>query len=186
MSLKIRGIATFDINVHFCWCLLWNSVTILRMKQNRKNVKEIRKFHNLMQGAPWLKRFNFQGVHPGFRRLKFRVHPGKFYILDASKIMQLNLPRFSSSAFEMHSTFCSSTFRMRSGFWSLKIRVSPKVCSLIFRVHPGFWSINTRVHPTFCSLHSGWNLVCPIFCNLKFRVHPIFGSFKLRVHPILV
>ena len=34
--IKIRGIATFDINVHFCWGLMWDSVTLHRMKQNRK------------------------------------------------------------------------------------------------------------------------------------------------------
>ena len=51
--IKIRGIATFDINVHFCWGLMWDSVTMHRMKQNRK-VKEIRAFHNLMQGLPGL------------------------------------------------------------------------------------------------------------------------------------
>ena len=73
--IKITGIATSDISVHFCWSLMWNSVTMHRMKQNRKNVKEIRTFHHLMQGAPWLMRFNFKGVHPGFRRLKFKVHP---------------------------------------------------------------------------------------------------------------
>ena len=39
-----------------------------------------------MQGLPGFNmRFNFQGVHPGFRRLKLRVYPGEFYILDASK-----------------------------------------------------------------------------------------------------
>ena len=33
---KIRGNATFDINVHSCWCLMWDSVTTMhRMKQNR-------------------------------------------------------------------------------------------------------------------------------------------------------
>ena len=37
-----------------------------------------------MQGAPWFIRFNFQGVQPGFRSLKFSVHPGQFYILDVS------------------------------------------------------------------------------------------------------
>ena len=50
--IKIRGIATFDINVHFCLGLMRNSMTIHRLKQNRKNVKEIRKFHTLMLGAP--------------------------------------------------------------------------------------------------------------------------------------
>ena len=49
-----------------------------------------------MQGAPWLMRFNFQGVHPIFRRLKLRVHPGLFYILDASRILQLNRQDASS------------------------------------------------------------------------------------------
>ena len=34
--IEIRGIATFDINVHFCCGLMWNSVTMHRMKQNRK------------------------------------------------------------------------------------------------------------------------------------------------------
>ena len=33
--IKIKGSATFDINVHFCWVLMWDSVTIHRMKQNR-------------------------------------------------------------------------------------------------------------------------------------------------------
>ena len=37
-----------------------------------------------MQGAPWFMRFNFQGVLPGFRSLKFRVQPGQFYSLDVS------------------------------------------------------------------------------------------------------
>ena len=73
--IKIRGIATFDINVHFCSGLMWDSVTMHRMKQTKQKIaKEIRKFHNLMQDAPWLMRFNFQGVHSGFRRLKFRVY----------------------------------------------------------------------------------------------------------------
>ena len=49
-----------------------------------------------MQGAPWFMRFNFQGVHPGFRSLKFRVHPGQFYILDVSEILQLNRQDASS------------------------------------------------------------------------------------------
>ena len=75
--IKIRDIAFLFIyiyiNVHFCWGLKRDSVTM--HKQNRKHVKEIRKFHTLMQGAPWLMRFNFQGVHPSFRSLKFRVHP---------------------------------------------------------------------------------------------------------------
>ena len=79
--IKIGGIATFDINVHFCWRLMWDSVTMHRTKQNRKVWK---KFHNLKQGAPWFMRFNFQGVHPGFRSLKLRVHPGQFYNLDVS------------------------------------------------------------------------------------------------------
>ena len=35
--IKIKGIATFDINVHFCWVLMWDPVTMHRMKQN-KNV----------------------------------------------------------------------------------------------------------------------------------------------------
>ena len=46
--IKIRGVATFDINVHFCWGFCdhaWNEA-------KQKSVKEIRKFHNLMQGAP--------------------------------------------------------------------------------------------------------------------------------------
>ena len=34
--IKIRGIATFDINVHFCWGLMWDSVTMHRVKQNGK------------------------------------------------------------------------------------------------------------------------------------------------------
>ena len=33
--IKIRGIATFDINVHFYWGLMRVSVTMHRMKQNR-------------------------------------------------------------------------------------------------------------------------------------------------------
>ena len=69
--IKMRGIATFDINAHFCPGLI---VGFCEAKQ--KSVEEIRKFHTLMQGAPWLMRFNFQGVHPGFRRLKLRMHPG--------------------------------------------------------------------------------------------------------------
>ena len=73
--IKMRGIATFNINAHFCSGLVWDSVT-MHTEAKQKSVKEIRKFHNLMQGAPWLMRFNFQGVHPGFRRLKLRVHPG--------------------------------------------------------------------------------------------------------------
>ena len=73
--MKIRGIAIFYINVHFCWGLMRDSVTMYRLKQKQKHVKEIRKFHTLMQGAPWLMRFNFQGLHPGFRSLNFRVHP---------------------------------------------------------------------------------------------------------------
>ena len=81
LVIKIRGIATFDINVHFCWGLMRDSVTIHRTKRNRKVWK---KFHNLMHGAPWFMRFNFQGVHPGFRNLKFRVHPEQFYNLDVS------------------------------------------------------------------------------------------------------
>ena len=28
--IKIRVIATFDINVHFCWRLMWDSVTMHR------------------------------------------------------------------------------------------------------------------------------------------------------------
>ena len=83
--IKIRGIAVFFyINVHFCWGLMRDSVTMHRLKQNRKHVKEIRKFHTLMQGAPWLMRFNFRGVHSGFRSLKFRVHPKQYYIVDAT------------------------------------------------------------------------------------------------------
>ena len=50
--IKIRGIATFVISVHFCWGLMRDSVTIHRLKQKQKNVKEIGKFHTLMQGAP--------------------------------------------------------------------------------------------------------------------------------------
>ena len=34
--IKIRGIATSNINAHFCSGLMWDSVTIYRMKQNRK------------------------------------------------------------------------------------------------------------------------------------------------------
>ena len=49
-----------------------------------------------MQGAPWLMRFNFQDVHPGFKCLKFKVQSGQFYILDASKILQLNRQDASS------------------------------------------------------------------------------------------
>ena len=30
--IKIRGVATFDGNVHFCWGLMWDSVTMHRMK----------------------------------------------------------------------------------------------------------------------------------------------------------
>ena len=53
--IKIRGIATFYINVHFCLGLMWDFVTIHRMKRTKqKSVKEITKFHNLMQGVPWL------------------------------------------------------------------------------------------------------------------------------------
>ena len=53
--IKIRGISTFYVNVHVCSGLMWDSVTMHRMKQTKqKSVKEIRKFHNLMQGAPWL------------------------------------------------------------------------------------------------------------------------------------
>ena len=33
--IKIRGLATFDINVHFCWVLMWDSMAMHRMKQNR-------------------------------------------------------------------------------------------------------------------------------------------------------
>ena len=71
--IKIRGIVTFDINVHFCLGLMWDSVTMHRMKQKKKkktqkSVKEIRKFHNLMQGA------HFQGFR--ICTLKFRVKSG--------------------------------------------------------------------------------------------------------------
>ena len=59
-------------------------------------MKEKRKFLNLMQGAHWLMIFNFQGVHPGFRRLKFKGQFWQFYILDASKILQLNRQDASS------------------------------------------------------------------------------------------
>ena len=53
--IKIRGIATFDINVHQCSGLMWDSVTMHRMNQTKqKSVNEIRNFQNLMQGAPWL------------------------------------------------------------------------------------------------------------------------------------
>ena len=62
--IKIRGNATFDINAHFCWGLMWDSVIMHWNEAKQKSVKEIRSFHNLMQGAPWLMRFNFQGVHP--------------------------------------------------------------------------------------------------------------------------
>ena len=34
--IKIRGIETFNINAHFCSGLMWDSVTMHRMKQNRK------------------------------------------------------------------------------------------------------------------------------------------------------
>ena len=172
--IKIRGIATFDIKLHFCSGLMWDSVTVHRMKQTKqKSVKEIKNFHNLMQGAPWLMRFNFRGVHPGFRRLKFRVYPGSFTFWMHPKFCRSTVrmhPRFCS-AFGVHPTFCSSTFRMCPGFWSLKLRVSTTFCSLTFRVQPqaGFWSISIRVHPTFCNLHSGWNLV---FWCLTFRVNP--------------
>ena len=33
--IKIRGIATFYINVHFFWVLKWDSVTMHKMKQNK-------------------------------------------------------------------------------------------------------------------------------------------------------
>ena len=80
--IKIRGIVTFDINVHFCLGLMWDSVTMQRMKKTKqKRVKEIRKFYNLMQGAHF----------PGFRMctLKFRVESGilMFNILGAPYIL---------------------------------------------------------------------------------------------------
>ena len=117
--IKIGGIATFDIKVHFCSGLMWDFLTMHRMKQTKqKSVKEIKNFHNLMQGAPWLMRFNFRGVHPAFRRLKFRVYPGSFTFWRhpkfCSSIVRMH-PRFCS-AFGVHPTFCSSTFRMRPGF----------------------------------------------------------------------
>ena len=61
--IKNWGIATFDISVCFCWGLMRYSVTMHRLKQNRF-FKEIRKFHILLQFAPWVYdiRFNFQGV----------------------------------------------------------------------------------------------------------------------------
>ena len=34
--IKIRGIATSDIDVHFCWGLMWDSVSVHRMEQNSK------------------------------------------------------------------------------------------------------------------------------------------------------
>ena len=34
--IKIRGIATFDINMHFCWGLMRDSVTMHRLKQTIK------------------------------------------------------------------------------------------------------------------------------------------------------
>ena len=34
--IKIRGIATFGINVRFCWGLMWDFVTMHKTKQNRK------------------------------------------------------------------------------------------------------------------------------------------------------
>ena len=49
--IKTKGIAIFDINVHFCCGLMWDSVTMHRMKQNRKVWKKTG-FHNLTQGAP--------------------------------------------------------------------------------------------------------------------------------------
>ena len=53
--IKIRGIATFDINVHFCSGLMWDSVTMHRMKQTKqKSAKEMRKFHNLCRVHPGL------------------------------------------------------------------------------------------------------------------------------------
>ena len=33
--IKNEGIATFDLNVHFRWSFMWDSVTMHRMKQNR-------------------------------------------------------------------------------------------------------------------------------------------------------
>ena len=110
-----------------------------------------------MQGAPWLMRFNFQGVHPGFRSLKFSVHLSSITLWMLPKSCSSNV-RFCTSAFVVHPAFCSSTLRMHPGFWSLKIRISPTFSSLIFRMHPGFWRISIRVHPTFCSVHSWWSL----------------------------
>ena len=62
--IKIRGIATFDINVYFCWGLMRCSVTMHKLKQNRFFFKEIRKCHTLLQRALWVYdiRFNFKGV----------------------------------------------------------------------------------------------------------------------------
>ena len=40
--IKIRGTAIFYINVHFSWGLMRDSVTMYRLKQNRKHVKKIR------------------------------------------------------------------------------------------------------------------------------------------------
>ena len=34
--IKITGIATFDINMHFCWGLMRDSVIMHRLKQTRK------------------------------------------------------------------------------------------------------------------------------------------------------
>ena len=38
--IKIRGIATFDINVYFCWGLMRYSVTMQKLKQNRIFLKK--------------------------------------------------------------------------------------------------------------------------------------------------
>ena len=32
--IQIRGIAIFDINVHFCLGLMWDSLTVHRLKRN--------------------------------------------------------------------------------------------------------------------------------------------------------
>ena len=72
-----------------------------------------------MQGAPWLMRFYFHGVHPGFRSLKSEGAPWliTFWMLPGPLSLQLH-PRFCSSASRggggsgVHPAFCSSTFRM--------------------------------------------------------------------------